>query len=455
VEGVRLREEVSFRNKKKGRLAIMRVYDLIYKKRQGEALTREEIKFLIDGYTAGDIPDYQLSAWAMAVFFQGMNEEEIADLTMAMVESGDMLDLSPIKGVKVDKHSSGGVGDTTTLVLAPLVSAAGVPVAKLSGRGLGHTGGTIDKLEAIPGFRTDLALNEFIENVNEVGVAVAGQTADLTPADKKLYSLRDVTATVDSIPLIASSIMSKKIAGGADGIVLDVKTGDGAFMEELEEAEKLARTMVEIGKRLERKTIALITDMSQPLGYAIGNALEVREAIQTLQGNGPADLTELSLQLGANMLLIAGRVGDFQEGYNLLEGLLQSGAALEQLGRLIQAQGGEAAVIEDERRLPQARYNVPVLAGEEGYLAAIKTKELGLLSVEIGAGRARKEDAIDPAVGFVLEKKVGDRVQPGDTLLVIHANNGDLEGIKERARKAFLITAEKPVLTPLIHKIIN
>lgn len=433
----------------------MRVYDLIYKKRQGEALTREEIKFLIDGYTAGDIPDYQLSAWAMAVFFQGMNEEEIADLTMAMVESGDMLDLSPIKGVKVDKHSSGGVGDTTTLVLAPLVSAAGVPVAKLSGRGLGHTGGTIDKLEAIPGFRTDLALNEFIENVNEVGVAVAGQTADLTPADKKLYSLRDVTATVDSIPLIASSIMSKKIAGGADGIVLDVKTGDGAFMEELEEAEKLARTMVEIGKRLERKTIALITDMSQPLGYAIGNALEVREAIQTLQGNGPTDLTELSLQLGANMLLIAGRVGDFQEGYNLLEGLLQSGAALEQLGRLIQAQGGEAAVIEDERRLPQARYNVPVLAGEEGYLAAIKTKELGLLSVEIGAGRARKEDAIDPAVGFVLEKKVGDRVQPGDTLLVIHANNGDLEGIKERARKAFLITAEKPVLTPLIHKIIN
>lgn len=433
----------------------MRVYDLIYKKRQGEALTEEEINFLIDGYTVGNIPDYQMAAWSMAVFFQGMNEREIADLTMAMVESGEKIDLSPIKGIKVDKHSSGGVGDTTTLVLAPLVSAAGVPVAKLSGRGLGHTGGTIDKLESIPGFRTDLTLAEFIENVNKNGVAVAGQTARLTPADKKLYSLRDVTATVDSIPLIASSIMSKKIAGGADGIVLDVKTGDGAFMEELEEAEKLARTMVEIGKRLERKTIAVITDMSQPLGHAIGNALEVREAIQTLQGNGPADLTELSLLLGANMLVIAGRVGDVQEGYALLESLLENGEALKQLARLIQAQGGDATIIEDEKRLPQARYIYPVSAEEEGYLSAIKTKELGLLSVEIGAGRARKDDPIDPAVGFILEKKVGDRVQPGDTLLSIHSNKKDIEGIMERIKKAFLITPEKPAKNPLIHKTIN
>lgn len=433
----------------------MRVYDLIYKKRQGEVLEREEIRFLIDGYTDGSIPDYQIAAWAMAVFFQGMNDREIADLTMAMAASGDQIDLSPIRGFKVDKHSSGGVGDTTTLVLAPLVSAAGVPVAKLSGRGLGHTGGTIDKLESIPGFRTDLSLAEFIENVNQIGVAVAGQTADLTPADKKLYSLRDVTATVDSIPLIASSIMSKKIAGGADGIVLDVKTGDGAFMEKVEEAEKLARTMVEIGKHLERQTIAVITDMSQPLGYAIGNALEVKEAIATLQGRGPADLTELSLLLGANMLLLAGRTGSYQEGYDLLQELLETGAALEQFARLIRAQGGEAGIIDDVNKLPQARFNYPVTAGEEGYISAIRTRELGLLSVEIGGGRARKDDVIDPAVGFVLEKKVGDRVRPGDTLLVIHANTEDIGGIKERVRKAFLITPEKPEMNPLIHKTIR
>ncbi|NLJ83925.1 MAG: pyrimidine-nucleoside phosphorylase [Halanaerobiaceae bacterium] len=433
----------------------MRVYDLIYKKRQGEVLEREEIRFLIDGYTDGSIPDYQIAAWAMAVFFQGMNDREIADLTMAMAASGDQIDLSPIRGFKVDKHSSGGVGDTTTLVLAPLVSAAGVPVAKLSGRGLGHTGGTIDKLESIPGFRTDLSLAEFIENVNQIGVAVAGQTADLTPADKKLYSLRDVTATVDSIPLIASSIMSKKIAGGADGIVLDVKTGDGAFMEKVEEAEKLARTMVEIGKHLERQTIAVITDMSQPLGYAIGNALEVKEAIATLQGRGPADLTELSLLLGANMLLLAGRTGSYQEGYDLLQELLETGAALEQFARLIRAQGGEAGIIDDVNKLPQARFNYPVTAGEEGYISAIRTRELGLQSVEIGGGRARKDDVIDPAVGFVLEKKVGDRVRPGDTLLVIHANTEDIGGIKERVRKAFLITPEKPEMNPLIHKTIR
>lgn len=433
----------------------MRVYDLIYKKRQGEVLEREEIRFLIDGYTDGSIPDYQIAAWAMAVFFQGMNDREIADLTMAMAASGDQIDLSPIRGFKVDKHSSGGVGDTTTLVLAPLVSAAGVPVAKLSGRGLGHTGGTIDKLESIPGFRTDLSLAEFIENVNQIGVAVAGQTADLTPADKKLYSLRDVTATVDSIPLIASSIMSKKIAGGADGIVLDVKTGDGAFMEKVEEAEKLARTMVEIGKHLERQTIAVITDMSQPLGYAIGNALEVKEAIATLQGRGPADLTELSLLLGANMLLLAGRTGSYQEGYDLLQELLETGAALEQFARLIRAQGGEAGIIDDVNKLPQARFNYPVTAGEEGYISAIRTRELGLLSVEIGGGRARKDDVIDPAVGFVLEKKVGDRVRPGDTLLVIHANTEDIGGMKERVRKAFLITPEKPEMNPLIHKTIR
>lgn len=433
----------------------MRAYDIIYKKRQGFALDGEEIKFLIKGYTNGEIPDYQLSAWAMAVFFQGMDSRETADLTMAMVKSGDTINLDSIKGIKVDKHSSGGVGDTATLVLAPLVSLAGVPVAKLSGRGLGHTGGTIDKLESIPGFKTDLCLEKFISNVNSIGVAVAGQTADLTPADKKLYSLRDVTATVDSIPLIASSIMSKKIAGGADGIVLDVKMGDGAFMEDLANARNLARAMVNIGSELNKKTIAVITNMNQPLGFAIGNSLEIKEALETLKGEGPADLTDLSLTLGANMLLIAGKVNNYEEGYRLLKKLLKNGKALEQFEKFIKAQGGNADFIEDTSQLPQAKYIYEIKAQKNGYINSIRTKHLGLLTVEIGAGRVRKGNAIDPAVGIVLKKKIGDSVDINDTLAILHINNKKNEKIINSIRDCLVIGDKKVKQDKLVYDIIH
>ncbi|MDI3546680.1 MAG: pyrimidine-nucleoside phosphorylase [Halanaerobiales bacterium] len=434
----------------------MRAYDIIYKKREGERLSAKEIRFLIDGYTRGEIPDYQMSAWAMAVFFQGMDAMETAELTLAMAESGDQVDLSPISGVKVDKHSTGGVGDTTTLVLAPLVSAAGVPVAKMSGRGLGHTGGTIDKLESIPGFKVDLTMEEFIHNVNSIGVAVIGQTGNLTPADKKLYALRDVTATVDSIPLIASSIMSKKIAGGADGIVLDVKTGEGAFMKKLEDSRKLAEAMVEIGREVGRKTIAVITDMNQPLGLAVGNALEVREAITTLKGEGPPDLEELCLTLGANMLLIAGKAKDFTEGYNLLQETLVSGKALEQFGRFISAQGGDPAVIDDTGLLPEAKYQIELKSDRSGYINGIKAREVGLLAMSLGAGRATKEEDIDPAVGIVLNKKYGEEVARGETLAVLHLNDHELvEEARKRLRSSFEIKEKKPEERPFIYEIIS
>lgn len=434
----------------------MRAYDIIYKKREGERLSAKEIRFLIDGYTRGEIPDYQMSAWAMAVFFQGMDAMETAELTLAMAESGDQVDLSPISGVKVDKHSTGGVGDTTTLVLAPLVSAAGVPVAKMSGRGLGHTGGTIDKLESIPGFKVDLTMEEFIHNVNSIGMAVIGQTGNLTPADKKLYALRDVTATVDSIPLIASSIMSKKIAGGADGIVLDVKTGEGAFMKKLEDSRKLAEAMVEIGREVGRKTIAVITDMNQPLGLAVGNALEVREAITTLKGEGPPDLEELCLTLGANMLLIAGKAKDFTEGYNLLQETLVSGKALEQFGRFISAQGGDPAVIDDTGLLPEAKYQIELKSDRSGYINGIKAREVGLLAMSLGAGRATKEEDIDPAVGIVLNKKYGEEVARGETLAVLHLNDHELvEEARKRLRSSFEIKEKKPEERPFIYEIIS
>lgn len=434
----------------------MRAYDIIYKKREGERLSAKEIRFLIDGYTRGEIPDYQMSAWAMAVFFQGMDAMETAELTLAMAESGDQVDLSLISGVKVDKHSTGGVGDTTTLVLAPLVSAAGVPVAKMSGRGLGHTGGTIDKLESIPGFKVDLTMEEFIHNVNSIGMAVIGQTGNLTPADKKLYALRDVTATVDSIPLIASSIMSKKIAGGADGIVLDVKTGEGAFMKKLEDSRKLAEAMVEIGREVGRKTIAVITDMNQPLGLAVGNALEVREAITTLKGEGPPDLEELCLTLGANMLLIAGKAKDFTEGYNLLQETLVSGKALEQFGRFISAQGGDPAVIDDTGLLPEAKYQIELKSDRSGYINGIKAREVGLLAMSLGAGRATKEEDIDPAVGIVLNKKYGEEVARGETLAVLHLNDHELvEEARKRLRSSFEIKEKKPEERPFIYEIIS
>ena len=434
----------------------MRAYDLIHKKRVGEQLSAAEIRFLVEGYTAGEIPDYQISAWLMAIFFQGMDAQETAELTMAMVESGERLDLSPIPGVKIDKHSTGGVGDTTTLVLAPLVAAAGVPVAKMSGRSLGHTGGTIDKLEAIPGFKTELTLAEFINNVNSIGVAIAGQTGNLTPADKKLYALRDVTATVDSIPLIASSVMSKKIAAGCEGIVLDVKSGEGAFLKSLEQSRQLARAMVAIGQEVGRRVMAVLTDMNQPLGWAIGNALEVKEAIKTLQGNGPPDLEDLCLTLGANMLWLAGRVSAYEQGYRLLKDLLESGKALEQFGKLITAQGGDGRIVEDLNLLPIAQHIVAVRSEQSGYISSITASQIGLTAMAIGAGRSTKEDVIDPSVGVVLNKKVGQPVEKGEPLAFIHLNKqtGQEQALAGVAN-SFRISDEQPEQRGLIYDIIS
>src|SRR6056297_2766972 len=350
----------------------MRAYDLILKKREGNELSKEEIKFLIDGFTNGKIPDYQMSALSMVIYFKGMSDRETADLTMAMAKSGDQIDLSEIKGKKVDKHSTGGVGDTTSLVLVPLVSAAGIPVAKMSGRGLGHTGGTIDKLESIPGFKTNLSIDNFIRNVNQIKAAIAGQTGNLTPADKKLYALRDVTATIDSIPMIASSIMSKKIAGGADGIVLDVKVGSGAFMKTLENARKLAEIMVNIGEKLGRRTIAVLTDMQQPLGQAVGNNLEVIEAIKTLKNEGPSDLKELCLTLGANMLKISGKVDNYQQGYELLEEKIANGEAFEQFKKLVKKQGGDVTYLDNPDKFKKSEYIYEIEAKKDGYLNQLK-----------------------------------------------------------------------------------
>ncbi len=434
----------------------MRMYDLIYKKREGEELTTEEINYLVKGYTSGDIPDYQMSAWNMAVFFQGMNARETADLTTAMAESGEQIDLSDIGGIKVDKHSTGGVGDTTTLVLAPLVSSTGVPVAKMSGRGLGHTGGTIDKLESIPGYNVKVGMEDFIKQVNEIGVAVVGQTGNLTPADKKIYALRDVTATVKSIPLIASSIMSKKTAGGADGIVLDVKTGKGSFTPTLKESKNLASSMVEIGKEIGRQTIAVITDMNQPLGKAVGNALEVKEAVETLRGNGLEDMEKLCLTLGANMLIIADRVNDFEEGYELLKDKLDSGEALQQFKKLIKAQGGNSQIVEDLSVLPDADYKIDVVSDKSGYISGIDALEVGLTAMSVGAGRSTKEDEIDSAVGVVLSKKHGDYVNEGETLAVLHLNDKSAEEkAVNRLKDAFVIINKEPEKSTLIYDTIK
>lgn len=434
----------------------MRPYDIILNKREGKKHTREEINYLIGGYTKGEIPDYQLSAWAMAVFFQGMTAVETAHLTTAMAESGDMIDLSKIKGFKVDKHSTGGVGDTTTLVLAPLVAAAGLPVAKMSGRGLGHTGGTIDKLESIPGFNVNLSRDEFIKEVNEKGVAVVGQTGNLTPADKKLYSLRDVTATVDSIPLIASSIMSKKIAGGADGIVLDVKTGNGAFMKDYKQSEKLAKSMVDIGKEVGRVTTAVITDMNQPLGKAIGNSLEVKEAIETLKGNGPTDLRKLCLTLGANMLLNANKVEKYNEGYNLLEDLLDSGKALEKFREFVSGQEGDSEVVDNYDLLPQANEVIEVKSPKEGYINEINALEIGITAMEIGAGRETKEDKINHAVGIVLNKKYSEYVKKDETLAYLHLENSkQKDKAINKILNSFNISEDKPKKRKLIYNIIR
>lgn len=432
----------------------MRMVDIIAKKRDGKALTKEEIKFFIKGYTNGDIPDYQASSLAMAIFFQDMNDEERANLTMAMVESGDQIDLSAIEGVKVDKHSTGGVGDTTTLVLGPLVAALDIPVAKMSGRGLGHTGGTIDKLEAVDGFHVEISEEDFVRIVNEDKLAVIGQTGNLTPADKKLYALRDVTGTVNSIPLIASSIMSKKIAAGADAIVLDVKTGAGAFMKTEEDAEQLAQAMVKIGNNVGRNTMAIISDMSQPLGFAIGNALEVQEAIETLRGEGPEDLTELVLTLGSQMVVLAGKADTLDDARAKLQQVIDNGKALEKFKVFLANQGGNTSVVDDVTQLPQAKFKIEVPAKTSGVVSKIVADEIGVASMLLGAGRATKEDVIDLAVGLMLRKKVGDKVEADESLVTIYANRDNVDDVMNKIYDNIEISehAEAPVL---IHKVIT
>lgn len=432
----------------------MRMVDIIEKKRDGQTLTKEEIEFFIEGYTNGDIPDYQASSLAMAIFFQDMNEEERAALTMAMVNSGDVIDLSKVNGIKVDKHSTGGVGDTTTLVLAPLVAAVGVPVAKMSGRGLGHTGGTIDKLESIDGFHVEISEADFIKLVNEDQVAVIGQTGNLTPADKKLYALRDVTGTVNSIPLIASSIMSKKIAAGADAIVLDVKTGNGAFMKTLEDAEALAHAMVSIGNNVGRNTMAIISDMSQPLGRAIGNALELKEAIDTLNGQGPEDLTELVLTLGSQMVVLAERASTLEEARQLLNEAIENGSALDKFKTFLENQGGDASVVDSPELLPTAEYQIDYKAKSSGVVSELIANEIGVASMMLGAGRQMKEDDIDLSVGIVLNKKVGDNVNEGESLLTIHSNRENVDDVIKKLDESIEIKAQAKTPT-LIHKIIT
>ncbi|MFC0214268.1 pyrimidine-nucleoside phosphorylase [Paenibacillus chartarius] len=432
----------------------MRMVDLIQKKRDGHALTEEEIGFVVTGYTQGTIPDYQMSAMLMAIYLVGMNDEETSQLTLAMARSGDVLDLSAIGGVKVDKHSTGGVGDKTSLIVAPLVASAGVPVAKMSGRGLGHTGGTVDKLESIRGFRVELTTEEFIRNVNEIKLALVGQSGNLAPADKKIYALRDVTATVSCIPLIASSIMSKKIASGADAIVLDVKVGAGAFMKDVEHARQLAETMVRIGRSLGRQTVAVLSDMDQPLGAEIGNAGEVREAIAVLQGGGPDDLREVSLALAAHMTVLGGAYPDFDAARAGLQQSLESGAALETFARFVAAQGGDAEQIRNPDQLPKAEREVKLAADEGGYVEFIDAEKVGLAAMLLGAGRQTKEDEIDYAVGVTLQRKVGDRVEAGDTLALLHANGPHDDGLA-MLRSAYRIGPKPPAAKPLIYDVIQ
>ncbi|VYU61946.1 pyrimidine-nucleoside phosphorylase [Clostridium tertium] len=434
----------------------MRMYDIILKKRKGIELTKEEIEFFVQGFTKGEIPDYQASALLMAIFFNKMNKRETADLTMAMVNSGDRIDLSSINGVKVDKHSTGGVGDKTSICLTPLVASLGVPVAKMSGRGLGHTGGTIDKLEAFKGFSVELSEEDFINNANNVGIALTGQTGNIAPADKKLYALRDVTATVDNMSLIASSIMSKKIASGADAIVLDVKVGDGAFMKTPEDAKLLAKEMVDIGTSVGRKTIGVISDMDQPLGYAIGNALEVKEAIDLLKGNGPKDLLELTLTLGSYMLVCSNKAKTFEEGKELLMKNIENGKGLEKLKDFVKAQGGDDSFINDTDKLPKANFIEEVRAKESGYIKKIHAEAFGLIAMELGAGRETKESNIDLAVGIVLNKKREEKVQEGDVLAYIHSNDrNNIERAKEKILNNIVITKEPSEKLPLIYDVVE
>ena len=434
----------------------MRMYDLIMKKRNGGTLSRDEIFFMIEGYTKGNIPDYQMSAMMMAIYFNGMDEKETAALTMAMAESGDQLDLSGIQGIKVDKHSTGGVGDKTSLALTPMVSACGVKIAKMSGRGLGHTGGTIDKLESFQGFSTSLSEEAFIDQVNRIGISIIGQTKNLAPADKKLYALRDVTATVDNMSLIASSIMSKKLAAGADAIVLDVKTGSGAFMKEEADAMLLAGEMMTIGKNAGRKMMAVISDMDQPLGNAVGNALEVKEAIETLKGHGPADFTELCMILGSCMLMVAEIAENEQQAREMLKEAVDSGKALDKLAELVEAQGGDKRMVYETDLLPKASSITPLLSEKDGYVEKIQCDEVGICSLILGGGRETKESVIDLSVGIVLTKKVGSHVKAGEPLAYIHSNEEAKRlACEERLRKAFHIGDKVKKEGAIIHQILK
>ncbi|BAM46388.1 pyrimidine-nucleoside phosphorylase [Amphibacillus xylanus] len=433
----------------------MRMIDLIEKKREGQSLTEGEINYMIEQYTNDQIPDYQMAAMLMAIYFQDMSNEERVYLTKAMVSSGEEIDLSAIDGIKVDKHSTGGVGDSTTLILAPLVASVGVPVAKMSGRGLGHTGGTLDKLESIPGFNVELDSSTFINLVNKNKVSVIGQSGHLTPADQKLYALRDVTATVNSIPLIASSIMSKKIASGADAIVLDVKTGSGAFMKELEDAKVLAQAMVDIGNGAGRKTIALISDMNQPLGYAVGNALEIKEAIATLKGEGPDDLTELCLALGSQMVYLANQAESIDQAREKLLATIENGEAIGRLKIFIESQGGDPRIVDQPEQLPIATYQIEVKSTKAGYISEIAADQIGVAASMLGAGRTTKDSDVDLAVGVVLRKKVSDYVNEQDTLAVIHSNQTEVATVIEKILHAFQIQDQEVTPKPLIYQTIS
>lgn len=433
----------------------MRMYDLIEKKKLGEELTTEEIRFMIDGFTDGSIPDYQMSAMTMAIYFQGMSKRETVDLTLAMRNSGDVLDLSKISGIKVDKHSTGGVGDKTSLALTPIVAALGVPVAKMSGRGLGHTGGTIDKLECFPGFTTEISEETFIKNVNEIGIAIAGQTANLAPADKKLYALRDVTATVDQMSLIASSIMSKKLASGSDAIVLDVKTGNGAFMKNYEDSVALAEAMVSIGTMAGKKTAAVITDMDQPLGFAVGNSLEVIEAIETLQGKGPEDFKQVVFALGSVMLTFAGRAKNREEAVSLMQSVIENGAALKKLAEFVTAQGGDASYVYDTSLFPKAAFSQEIIAEKDGYVHRILAEEVGIACMTLGGGRETKESKIDLSVGIILKKKNADAVKKGEVLAVIYGNDKEkMAAAAEKVSGAYEISSEKTEKQPVVREYI-
>jgi pyrimidine-nucleoside phosphorylase len=433
----------------------MRMVDIIIKKREGKELTRDEIHFFVKGYTEGSIPDYQASAFTMAVLFKGMNKKEIGILTDEMLHSGETIDLSSIAGVKVDKHSTGGVGDKTSLVLGPLVAACGVKLAKMSGRGLGHTGGTLDKIESIPGTSIAIERDRFIKQVNDIGIAIIGQTGELVPADKKLYALRDVTGTVESIPLIASSIMSKKLASGSDTILLDVKFGSGAFMKTLDNARVLARTMVDIGDELHRDTRAILTDMNEPLGLAIGNNLEVKEAIATLNGQGPADLVELCTKAGATMLLQAKRVSTFEEGVKLITEKIESKEGLDKLAAMVEAQGGDKEYIYHPELFPVSKNIVEVRSSRDGFVSEINALEIGEAAMKLGAGRATKEDVIDPTAGIILAKKVGDKVAKGDLLCTVYTNCKEFDDVLKEIEESFKLSEKEVTTHSIIYEIVQ